>query len=153
MRDAIKYVDQVSILGDITMEHVASFLGVASQEMIIQFLAHMKSHNLTQATSMVDEMQEIGIDLYNFAKQLLMYIDTHLHEDTQFFLQVTDMCTEVLRTVKFYPYPAIVYKIVIHKFLDNYQDTTSHVIHQPQHIPSPVQTQSQPIQETSPISS
>jgi DNA polymerase III gamma/tau subunit len=38
MRDAVKYLDQVSILGEITAENVSKFLGIASDHIIHDFL-------------------------------------------------------------------------------------------------------------------
>ena len=38
VRDAVKYVDQVSILGDINEDHITKFLGVAPESMIAEFL-------------------------------------------------------------------------------------------------------------------
>jgi len=42
-RDAIKYVDQVSILGNLTEEHVTKFLGIASEQTITTFIDHIVS--------------------------------------------------------------------------------------------------------------
>ena len=38
-RDAIKYLDQVSILGDISQGNITSFLGVASDQLVQSFLS------------------------------------------------------------------------------------------------------------------
>ncbi len=34
MRDAIKYLEQISILGEVTEEHVAQFLGATSDRLL-----------------------------------------------------------------------------------------------------------------------
>jgi hypothetical protein len=77
------------------------------------------------------------VDLQNFAKQVLMYIDTHIADDTDFLLHISEFFTEILGTIRYYPYPAIVYKIVINKALGNHHETahhqTHHVAQQPVH--------------------
>jgi hypothetical protein len=62
-------------------------------------------------------IHEQGIDLQNFAKQALMYIDQNLMEDTDFLLQASEIFTEIISTIRYYPYPAIVYKVAINKHL------------------------------------
>jgi DNA polymerase III gamma/tau subunit len=57
-RDAVKYLDQVSILGDITQEHVTSFLGVASDQLMQAFLASMISKDIEKAFSIVDSLHD-----------------------------------------------------------------------------------------------
>lgn len=43
VRDAVKYLDQVSILGNINTEHASKFLGVASENRIKEFLTAIQS--------------------------------------------------------------------------------------------------------------
>ena len=42
---------------------------------------------------------------------------------TDFYLQISEKCTEILATIRYYPYPAIVYKIVFNKFIQNNNNT------------------------------
>lgn len=118
VRDAIKYVDQVSILGDISEEHITKFLGIASESAVKNFLSLIKNKDRNTIFAEVDAIAEQGIDLHNFAKQTLMYIDQHLSEDTDFLLSASEIFTEIIGMVKHYPYPAIVYKIAINKHLN-----------------------------------
>lgn len=57
-RDAIKYLDQVSILGDITEEHVSQFLGVAPETLIKNFVEAMQHQDEQALFSIVDALQE-----------------------------------------------------------------------------------------------
>ncbi len=57
-RDAIKYLDQVSILGDITEENVAQFLGVAPETLIRNFVDAMQQKDQLRLFSIVDDLQE-----------------------------------------------------------------------------------------------
>ena len=116
VRDAVKYIDQVSILWDISEDHITKFLWVASQAMIQDFLWLLKEQDLNQTFSFIDNMYQQWVDLHNFAKQSLMYIDQNLSEDMQFLLWVSDVFTDILWTIRYYPYPAIVYKIAINKY-------------------------------------
>lgn len=118
VRDAVKYVDQVSILWDISEEHVIKFLWVASQSMIKDFLWLLKDQDLNQIFDFVDGIYQQWIDLHNFAKQSLMYIDQNLSGDMQFLLSISDVFTDILATIRFYPYPSIVYKIAVNKYVN-----------------------------------
>ena len=123
MRDAVKYLDQVSILGEITAENVSKFLGIASDHVIHNFLETVREWKRDEIFTKINNIQEQWVDLYNFAKQLLLYIDKNLHVHTDFYLQISEKCTEILATIRYYPYPAIVYKIVFNKFIQNNNNT------------------------------
>jgi len=112
-RDAIKYVDQINVLGDITEAHVTKFLGVAPDALIADFLAVLKMWIRENAFEQIDMFHAQGIDLLQFAKQVLMYLDEHLIEDVDFYLRVSDVFTKILGNIKYYPYPSIVYKIAL----------------------------------------
>ncbi len=118
VRDAVKYLDQVSILWDISEEHITKFLWVASQAMIQDFLWLLKKEDLNQIFLFIDNVYQQWIDLHSFAKQSLMYIDQNLYEDIQFLLSISDVFTDILSTIRYYPYPAIVYKIAINKYIN-----------------------------------
>jgi hypothetical protein len=90
---------------------------VVSEVVISDFLDLIKSEDIINIFNKVDEIHEQGIDLHNFAKQSLMYIDQNLLNDMDFLLAVSDVFTDIIGTIKYYPYPAIVYKIAINKHL------------------------------------
>ncbi|HKL43697.1 MAG TPA: DNA polymerase III subunit gamma/tau [Candidatus Absconditabacterales bacterium] len=117
MRDAVKYIDQVSVFGDVNEENVTKFLGVASEAMIKQFLDLIKVGDRNEIFEKVDEISDQGVDLVQFAKQNIMYIDQHLMEDTDFLLKISEAFSEIIGTVKYYPYPTMVYKVAINKQL------------------------------------
>jgi len=58
MRDAVKYIDQVSVFGDVNEENVTKFLGVASEAMIKQFLDLIKMGDRNQIFEKVDEISD-----------------------------------------------------------------------------------------------
>ena len=44
MRDAVKYLDQISVMGEVTGERVSQFLGVVSEQMITSVLNHIRTY-------------------------------------------------------------------------------------------------------------
>jgi len=116
-RDAIKYLDQIHILWKISEEHVSKFLGVAPEAMIQDFIQLIKDQKSEETFQQIDELQNQWIDLHQFAKQVLMYIDANITKDIDFLIKVSEAFSEILSNIKYYPYPSIVYKIAIHKIL------------------------------------
>jgi hypothetical protein len=43
------------------------------------------------------------------------FIDKHLLEDTDFYLQISEVFGNILRQIRFYPYPAVIYKVELNK--------------------------------------
>ena len=118
VRDAVKYVDQISVFGSINMENVNNFLGIAGEAMIKDFLELIKSKNREAIFKKVDEIHDQGIDLLQFAKQNIMYIDKNIMSDIDFFISVSEIFSEIIATARHYPYPTMLYKIAINKFYD-----------------------------------
>lgn len=118
VRDAIKYIDQISILWDINQEHVTKFLWVASEKMIKDFLETIRVWDRNIVFQEVDKIYQTWIDLHQFAKQALIYIDHNLTNDMDFLLSVSEGFSEIISTIRYYPYPVIVYKITFNKYLD-----------------------------------
>ncbi len=118
VRDAVKYVDQVSVLGNIDEAHITKFLGVASETLIKDFLSLVQSGDAKVIFEKVDAIHNQWIDLHNFAKQTLMYIDQIFLEDINFSTQMAETFTDIIGNIRNYPYPAIIYKVAIHKHLE-----------------------------------
>jgi DNA polymerase-3 subunit gamma/tau len=118
VRDAVKYIDQVSVLGNIDEAHITKFLGVASETLIKDFLKIIQGGDAKIIFEKVDEIHNQGIDLNNFAKQTLMHIDEIFLEDIQFSTKISETFTDIIGNIRYYPYPAIVYKVAIHKHLE-----------------------------------
>ena len=99
------------------MENVSNFLGIAGEAMIKDFLELIKSKDREAIFKKVDEIHDQWIDLLQFAKQNIMYIDKNIMSDIDFFISVSEIFSEIIATAKYYPYPTILYKIAINKFL------------------------------------
>ena len=116
-RDAVKYIDQVSVFGDISVKNVTNLLGIVWDNTIKEFLEIIKSWDRVNIFTRVDEIHSQWIDLAQFAKQVIMYIDHHLMEDVEFFLKISESFGEILSMIRYYPYPNMVYKIVLNKWI------------------------------------
>ena len=117
VRDAIKYLDQVSVLGKISTENVSQFLWISTDATIKSFFEIVKTNDRNQIFEQIDKLAQ-WTDLQQFAKQCIGYIDAHIMDDTDFYLKVSETFSEIMRQVRFYPYPAVLYKIAFNKFLN-----------------------------------
>ena len=117
VRDAIKYLDQVSVLGKISTENVSQFLWISTDATIKSFFEIVKTNDRNQIFEQIDKLAQ-WTDLQQFAKQCIGYIDAHIIEDTDFYLKVSETFSEIMRQVRFYPYPAVLYKIAFNKYLN-----------------------------------
>ena len=117
VRDAIKYLDQVSVLGKISTENVSQFLWISTDATIKSFFEVVKTNDRNQIFEQIDKLAQ-WTDLQQFAKQCIGYIDAHIIEDTDFYLKISETFSEIMRQVRFYPYPAVLYKIAFNKFLN-----------------------------------
>ena len=116
VRDAIKYLDQVSVLWKISTENVSQFLWISTDAAIKWFFEIVKSWDRDEIFNQVDKLSQ-WTDLQQFAKQCIGYIDSHILEDTDFYLGVSEVFSEIIRQVRFYPYPAVLYKLAFNKYL------------------------------------
>lgn len=112
VRDAVKYIDQVSILGAIDEENISKFLGVAGESTVKNFFECLKNAERDQFFSLLDQIDQKGIDLVQFAKQVIAYADQHLMEDIDFYLMISQKLGDLLGVIRWYPHPVMAYKIV-----------------------------------------
>jgi len=117
VRDAIKYLDQVSVLGKVSTENVSQFLWISTDATIKSFFEVVKTNDRNQIFEQIDKLAQ-WTDLQQFAKQCIGYIDAHIMDDVDFYLKVSETFSEIMRQVRFYPYPAVLYKIAFNKFLN-----------------------------------
>lgn len=153
VRDSIKYLDQVSILGKITLDNVSQFLWVLSDASIKDFLTKIKNRDKNLTFISIDTLNQQGIDLAQFAKQIIGFIDRHLMEDMDFYLQVSSSFSEILRQIRYYPYPTVLFKMELDKFLDSSTTVLSPTQHQTQASTTIPASTSQPTPAQQPKSS
>ena len=116
VRDAIKYLDQVSVLWKISAENVSQFLWISTDATIKSFFEIVKSGDRDNIFEQIDKLSQ-WTDLQQFSKQCIWYIDSHIIEDTDFYLEVSEVFSEIMRQIRFYPYPAVLYKLAFNKYL------------------------------------
>lgn len=129
LRDAIKYVDQVSVLGDISLNNVTDFLWVASQMEIDQFLSTMKTWSFESIVQFLNTLTEQGRDLAHFSKQVMSYCDQHFMQDPQFYTLLTKQFASIHQQIKFFPYPLMAYKIWLYEMMQG-KSEPSHISQQ-----------------------
>ncbi len=122
-RDAIKYLDQVSVLGKVSTENVSQFLWISTDATIKSFFEIVKTNDRNQIFEQIDKLAQ-WTDLQQFAKQCIGYIDAHILDDTDFYLAISEAFWEIMRQVRFYPYPAVLYKLAFNKFLNGDENTS-----------------------------
>ena len=118
VRDAVKYIDQVSILWEIDEDNVSKFLWVAGEGVVREFFKRLEKGNKADFFELLDQIDQKGIDLVQFAKQVIVYADQHLLENMDFYLQISQKLGELLGVVRRYPHPRMAYKIVFNAFLE-----------------------------------
>jgi len=113
LRDAIKYLEQVSIIWTITTENVSKFLWIAPERQITAFLNTISTNNLNDIFKEIEDLQNQWIDLTNFIKDILFYLDEHLLENIEENLKLINLFDEIYANIKLFPTPALAYKTVI----------------------------------------
>lgn len=123
MRDAVKYLDQISVMGEITSERVSQFLWVVSDSMISNILdsiqVYQSNYLSSDFTKLIDEIQKLsiqGVDLTLFPKQLMQYSDHHFTENPIFYSEISKLASTLLSQAKWYPHPLLLYKTVLYQF-------------------------------------
>lgn len=111
MRDAIKYLDQVSILWLIDEKTVSQCLGVTSDAVIKEFVDIVASGNSKEGVHFISRLQENSIDIYVFLKDVLHYLDVHITVDTMgTLLPVVHFVKSVYEKIKYFPHPMVLIK-------------------------------------------
>lgn len=64
----------------------------------------------------VDQLQEGGTDVQNFIKQLLLYIEEHMHEDMPTMLSLADILKNINISLRSFPQPYIIIKSELYKY-------------------------------------
>lgn len=110
MRDAIKYLEQISLLGEVNEEHVARYLWVVTDETLrIRFDAIIQQDTTTLYTQ-IDQLIEKNADFSQFTKALALYADEHFQENPIGAAQVIHLTTTILEKQRVFPFIHILYK-------------------------------------------
>ncbi len=117
MRDANKYLEQVSVLGDVSVEHVTNYLWIAGDQQLSDLLETIKSGQRENVLSIVDGLQQWWVELSQFAKQMLSYLNDHFLNDPGFYARMTALFSDIIMQIKYYPEPLLTYKTHIYQYL------------------------------------
>lgn len=117
MRDAVKYLEQVSVLWAITASNVTSFLGISPLQTIQEFVKAGVSGDTATMMTMIDQCVDQSIDISNFVKDSLWYLDSEFQQYMSQPQLVTfvDMCKDYLSGARVISYHALVLKQAIMK--------------------------------------
>lgn len=117
MRDAIKYLEQVSVIWEVNADSVGKFLGIVPEREIVDFLETLDEWNIEKIYAKIDKLQGKWTDLGNFAKDILSYLDEHLLENIEKNIRLVKLFDEIYRAVKEFPSSSLAYKTSIWEFL------------------------------------
>ena len=115
LRDAIKYLEQVSIIWQINAENVSKFLWIAPERQIQDFLDTLETKDISRIFKNIEELQQNWIDLANFIKDILLYLNEHLEENLEKNIKLVNLLDEVYQNIKNFPTAELAYKTVIWK--------------------------------------
>ena len=113
LRDAIKYLEQVSIIGNINSENVTKFLWIAPEKQIVSFLEIVQSNNIDDIFFKIEQLQKEWLDLWNFVKDILLYLDDNLSKDLENNLKLVNLFDGIYSSMRNFPTPTLAYKTVI----------------------------------------
>lgn len=104
MRDAIKYLEQVSNFGKVDKTNVSNFLGLISEKEFEDFVQLRKNKDNDGIIKFIDQAESNGIDMIVFLKQFLSYLDANMHwSNISSYLQITDICKSIFEKIRFFP--------------------------------------------------
>ena len=111
LRDALKYLDQVSGVGDATGDIVMQALGIAWDSMIIDFINSYMSDNSADIYTRVDGLSNTWLDIGNFLKDLWQYIDRNLTvSNMAVYMPIIQVIKWYFENIRNYPFPNTVLK-------------------------------------------
>lgn len=111
VRDAIKYLEQLSMIGNITVEAVTTFLGVVSQATLQELLNLIVTKQSDALAQFLDKLAGDGVDLLQCIKDLLLYLDEHFMEDPMTYASLAQVGSAILADGRYYPQPMIIIKM------------------------------------------
>ncbi len=137
MRDAVKYLDQISVMWEVTEERISQFLWIVSEQAIANLLDKLKIYQTTWTNqdfeNMIGDIEVLAqqwVDLTIFPKQLMQYADKHFASDSSFFSSVSTIASTLLSQSRRYPHPLLLYKTILYTRPNSENSTNSQPIQQ-----------------------
>jgi len=113
MRDAISILDQVRSLEKITSEDIEQRIGSTGQEHVQAIFTALEEKDAEAVLERVRKVEESGIPIDSFIRQLLAVVRTQLHdavedkEPTTGLLHIMDVLLSAIRDARNSPLPAL----------------------------------------------
>ena len=121
MRDAVKYLDQISVMGEVNENNVAQFLWVVSETSIAHIIDQYAFYRWSQSEedfsaliAALEELSKQGVDLTLLPKQLMQYADRHFYKNKELFSEISTLASQLLSQSKRYPHPLLLYKTLLY---------------------------------------
>ncbi len=118
LRDAIKYLEQVSILWEITAKNISTFLGVVSDQTLEEINLTLKDKNFDKIVQVLTDLYHWWTDLNALCKDMLQYADQHFMEDQARWSSMVYIWSEIIRDIKVSKMPLVVMKSKLHTFVN-----------------------------------
>lgn len=103
MRDAIKYLEQVSMLGDINPVNVSQFLGIASDDMIYSIIQAILQNDSKALYWYLEELSQWGTDMIQLIKDCMSYCNNNFEKDPLEYARIASQLKELYQNIKRYP--------------------------------------------------
>lgn len=115
LRDAIKYLEQVSILWEVTPENVGKFLWVVSSQVLEELVGLLETKDFDGLSTKLTDLQQWWSDLTSLSKDMLVYFDDHFGDNPERYSTMTTVRSEMIRDMKGSSMPLVMMKAKLHK--------------------------------------
>lgn len=110
MRDAIKYLEQVSILWEVTPDNVAKFLWVVSSQVLDDLISLLQKKDFDWLSAKLSDLQQWGTDLLSLSNDMLVYFDDHFWDNPERYSTMATIRSEMIRDMKGSSMPLVMMK-------------------------------------------
>lgn len=130
MRDAISLLDQMRSLEKIGLADVEQRIGGTGHEQIMAVFSALEKQDREAIVEAVETLEEEGVPLDVFVRQLLSIVRTHLHEgvekgeSTSDVLHVFDVLLGAIRDMRVAPVPGLVLESALLSLCTSTEDTS-----------------------------
>ncbi len=125
MRDAIKYLEQVSILWSVTPSNVSTFLWVVPHTTLDDIVNFYKNKDVDWLLVLLSWLSEWWTDMLSLIKDLLLWCDEHFLEDAPLYAELSWLLTHMYWWVKGSPVPLVVMKSQLWKAIHSSMDQSA----------------------------
>lgn len=113
LRDAVKYLEQISLSGVVDEEHVTRYLWLASDEQVRSFFTLAQQRDLPQLIAFIDSLSHLWTDLLQYTKSLVFFADEHFLQDPKTCSDLIQMAEYILAKSKYTPSLSALYKAAV----------------------------------------